>query len=801
MNVINEKLQLIIERLNDDLPDIRKNALEMLFDEVRSTLGTITSEQQDLFDVINILKKYLSNFKDSERQMLNDIISVLSMGSDNESIRNVILYRLDGNITSLEYWGHQYVRQLIFGCCMIRNKEIEAINYLSLIDPIVAYLFKYNCEIEAIDFLLEISGLPEEEICGNNIRPENGTNINKLELIAQYTDNNNFYRIYLYLLELNKFFDLYKLILKITKQFPSMYLVHLIEFELYQEAIDYVKTQTGTVRLQLLYILAKCNIYFQTGISEEEAILTNSHISNYFVETATNLEILQSKKIDYILKGLNIDKVDIAVIANGLIHYGFMRDPIFRRFSGDYNIKSEYLNLLNQCNNKIVTINASMGCIYGFNHVELAKLFTNDLFEVKDLGTILGYAIAGAKSHDRDGSMFQLLSGFLNSTNTKDILIALTGISIVYSGSIGCEFSIIYEKIFPLLNHSNTDVICMSIYTLCSVFYGTARNDLVSICTEIFVEQDLSTSEFYTFAILGIGLLFYKRVDLFDSEEYTGLPKPIQILALGLMHLGSGSPDIVEEIMNNCFAGETEPLNESLGLISIVLVGIGDSLASQMIENQLMSSLLLNNIHIKNVVPSCLALLYASSMKSDIIDFLERSMSTRETNVTSIVALGILAAGTNNSRAMSILSSNFNAMYKDIKASNALIFSQGLINLGKGMLTLSPLVYDKRIIIDKSIIGLLGLITMLLNENYSCFKENSFILYIITQAILPKYVTGITGEIKVGKPVETVGLTGNPNRISGKIVYTSPIILNYDQKAETDVEVETVFIEDILIKK
>ena len=59
MNVINEKLQLIIERLNDDLPDIRKNALEMLFDEVRSTLGTITSEQQDLFDVINILKKYL----------------------------------------------------------------------------------------------------------------------------------------------------------------------------------------------------------------------------------------------------------------------------------------------------------------------------------------------------------------------------------------------------------------------------------------------------------------------------------------------------------------------------------------------------------------------------------------------------------------------------------------------------------------------------------------------------------------------------------------------------------------------
>ena len=117
------------------------------------------------------------------------------------------------------------------------------------------------------------------------------------------------------------------------------------------------------------------------------------------------------------------------------------------------------------------------------------------------------------------------------------------------------------------------------------------------------------------------------------------------------------------------------------------------------------------------------------------------------------------------------------------------------------MLTLSPLVCDKRIIIDKSIIGLLGLITMLLNENYSCFKENSFILYIITQAILPKYVTGITGEIKVGKPVETVGLTGNPNRISGKIVYTSPIILNYDQKAETDVEVETVFIEDILIKK
>ncbi|KAL6122722.1 hypothetical protein NUSPORA_00251 [Nucleospora cyclopteri] len=797
----NEKIGIILERLQDKNSEIQNSALEMLHSEVRAAAGTITKEQQDLFDILNKLKLCVNFMNEANKKHLNDIISVLSVGPEDRDIINVIKYRLLGNITDLENWGHQYVKQLINACVKIRHREVEIFNYSPVVDLIISYLFQHNSEVEAIDFLLEISNLMPKENSEAHKNTAEGTDVNKLDLIVKHIDKDNFERIYEYLIELEKFYPLREMVLEITKCKETRHLIHLLEYNRIPEAVDYVRNiKNPKMRKQCIYILARCNVYF-SGNEEEEFILTNKHIHKFYLNAATSLEIVQSKKIDYILKGLNKDKIDAAAVCNGLIHFGFFRDPLFNRHPEDYNIKKEYITLLNQQQGETTTLNASIGCIQCYEPNKIIESHASSIFEHKDVGAILSVAISSYKNQDIDDSVLNLFSGILGSENPKDVLPCLFGITLIYSGIHGRSKEEAYEKVFPLLNHPSPNVACMAIYAIGVLFTGTGNKDILSICIEVYNELDANKSNFYNFAVLGISLIFYRRPDLAESEEFLNLPKPIKIFSYGMIFVGAGKPNATEEIMNASFTGDAVPFDESLGLLASALTAISDPIATEMVERLLFSSLMLNNPHIKNVVPLCLALLYPSTNKNNIVDFLERSINSREANITSLISLGIIGAGTNSSKILNIMAANFNILYKDVKESSALIYAQGLVNLAKGMCTLNPLVYNNRVINDKSLIGLLSTIFLFLTEDTNFLQNDTYMLYSIVQAISPKYVSGIEGEIKVGKPIETVGLTGNPNKISGVVVHSMPVVLNANEKAETATEVCTDFIEDILVDK
>ena len=182
-----------------------------------------------------------------------------------------------------------------------------------------------------------------------------------------------------------------------------------------------------------------------------------------------------------------------------------------------------------------------------------------------------------------------------------------------------------------------------------------------------------------------------------------------------------------------------------------------------------------------------------------MIDTLERLINSGDSSVNSLIGLGIVGAGTCSSRILRILDSNFCNVYKDSKASASLIYAQGLVNLGKGLCTLSPLCYDRQIILHKSIIGLISTFFVFLEAGI--FRDYPFFLYFITPAVSPKYVAGFEGVVKVGKPVDVVGLVGKPNRISAAIVHSLPVIINENERAESEDDVCTCYIEDIIVKK
>jgi len=786
-------LDTIIARIKDKDSGIQKNALNILHNHVHSVQGTVGSKNQELFDKIDLFMEIAENLEENNKRHLYDMLSVMNLFHSNQ---NILKYRLLGSFTSIEEWGLQYVRQLV--CCILDviYKNLETEDYSPLVEPVSKYLFKHNAEIEAIDFIFETSfvslksGAKQSK---NRLFEHDYTNI-----ILECIDDQNMNRVLLYLEEMDNFYEIEDLMMRLYSsskaQDACKFLVYLIKINKIPAAVEFVKSiSKAPLKKQCLYILARNGIYYESNVPEEQYILSNSFLAENFFAVASSLELLQAQKMEYIFKGLDKEKVEAASIANALVHFAYNRDPVFFPEENDYKVKDDFSQSLKLA--KSISTIASIGLINSYSHEKIFEHSSNLIYEKPNIGAILALAIAAQKHHDLDSGIFDLLCLFLSSDDKIEVLAAMLGISILYSTSNSNKA---YEAIFPLLSSSNIEVALFAIYVLGSIFACSGDEGIISSCLEIY--KDLKKdSTFLNFATLGIALIFMKRPELASSQLFSELDAYTKLLALGLMNLGTGNSAVADEILTEAFTGDTDALLESLGLISSCLVAVGDGISTQLMERISNSSLMLDSQHLRITFPLCLALLYPSNPKMEVIDALEKSLNSGDADVNSLIALGIIGAGTRSARILRVLEINYNNVYKDPKASSALIISQGLVNLGKGLFTLSPFFYDKKIIHNRSIIGLVSTLFSFIDQ--SMFSEYSFLSYFLTSSISSKYVTGYEGFCKVGKPVDIIGLAGNPNKLSATVMHSLPIIVNSNEKAEAEDPVYTPYIEDVLVKK
>jgi len=832
-------IDLIIERIHDSDPDIQLSALESLKKEIKTSQDSIHSRVENIHDFIRDLETCSRSMVDENRRLLYDILSVLEGGE------NALDFKLLGNTTDLKEWGHQYVKKLIY-CILERKNTIE--EYFIFVEPIIEFLFGHNSEIEAIDFIIEIAqpallsafdnkkkffeteikiitdfvqdgGVMDDQQSVSEKEEKEEIMFFKqradakreelLDSIASYVDDNNRDRIRVYLEEMAKFYDLKGILLKVCRYDPSRFVVGLLRYGMTKEAVEFVEgLEDPNHRLQCQYILFRSSVRY-------EASLDGSHLAGTFLRVAKSLEILAPKELDYVFSGLNRDRIDVAAIANGLVHFGFQRDPVFYPQENDFKLKEEHAEQL-KLNKSIATV-ASAGLINAFSSGRIAEEFADEIYGTPEIGAVLAMSLAFHR-FSGDDSILDLLASFVNSERVDEVIAALTGIAIVYTNT---HHSPVYDLVLPLLSSPHSDICHFAIYVLGAVFAGDL--DVFEPCSNIYKELK-PESNFANFSVLGIALFFYRHYEEESSDlvvsALAALDKHTRILALGFMFLGTGDSSVIDRILSETFVGEIDALLESLGLISCCLIGIGDSVAIQLIERICTSSLLLDSPHLRNIVPLCIALLYISNPKIEIIDFLEKTINSGECNVNSLVSLGIVCAGTCSSRASQILDSNFGHVYKDPKASIALILTQGMVDLGKGMCTLSPLAYNNSVIMKKNMISMVS--TLFLFIEFGIMKDYPFLYYLITNAISTKYITAmpsvedskavdinnettedeyVEGSIKIGRPVDVVGKAGKPNRLSAIVTHSMPVVLNTNELAETEDEVYTSYVEDILIRK
>lgn len=242
---------------------------------------------------------------------------------------------------------------------------------------------------------------------------------------------------------------------------------------------------------------------------------------------------------------------------------------------------------------------------------------------------------------------------------------------------------------------------------------------------------------------------------------------------------------------------------KAVAVIGIGLVALGEGMGTEMTKRSVIHLLLADTVSRgpvemsgRRAVPLVFALLSTSDPHISVVENLNRFAhdSDAATASTAILALGLVGAGTQNARVVSRLSS-LAAYYKKPSQSSLLFavrLAQSLCAMGKGNLTLSPLQNDRRLISPTALMGLLGLLHSALDMEKTLLERYHFMFYAITPSISPRMMVVVDEnmevipevQVRVGAPVDTVALPGNPRTITGFQTQKTPILLGVQEKIE-----------------
>jgi 26S proteasome regulatory subunit N1 len=177
----------MVAALYDKDPEIRRNAYNMIRNEVTTSTSSMTSIPKPLkflrehFEAIKDFTNKLDN--DNEfKLMLNDLLAMLVMIAPNTT-ETSLSYILTGSKKNITQWGLEFVRNLSgdigneFVNRLDTGRDVD--DLISLVNVIVPYLIEAHSESEAVDILLEVE---------------------KLDSIMDFVNQNNYKRTCLYLL-------------------------------------------------------------------------------------------------------------------------------------------------------------------------------------------------------------------------------------------------------------------------------------------------------------------------------------------------------------------------------------------------------------------------------------------------------------------------------------------------------------------------------------------------------------------------------------------------------------------------
>merc|ERR1712217_424687 len=171
-----------------------------------------------------------------------------------------------------------------------------------------------------------------------------------------------------------------------------------------------------------------------------------------------------------------------------------------------------------------------------------------------------------------------------------------------------------------------------------------------------------------------------------------------------------------------------------------------------------------------------------------------------------------IGAGTNNARLAGLLRQLAAYYAKDSDALFMVRIAQGLLYMGKGLMTINPFFSD-RFLLDPIALGSLSVLAhSVLHLKNTILGKSHYLLFNIVPAMHPRWLITLDEDLKelkvpvrVGQAVDITGQAGRPKQITGFQTRTTPVLLNYMDRAELATEeylpVAAVMEDFVILKK
>lgn len=723
---------------------------------------------------------------------------------------------------NLGCWGHEYVRSLAGEIGQEYNKRVidgadpetdDAFSdLLGMVDVIVPFHISHNAEAEAVDLLIEVQRLEK---------------LKDLDSI----DEKNYSRICLYLIktadfmsdpeDLAEMLDIaYHLYVRQEQYFDALRAALRSGNE---EAIPelFASCDDSLIRKQMSLLLGRHRVNYEIDEADDaeelNELIGNAHISEQFLKLAQDLDVMEAKTPEDIYKshlaetggfsrrresgGVQVDsaRANLAsTFVNAFVNAGFCQDKLMVPDS-EWLYKNRHHGMMSAA--------ASLGSILLWNIEEGLTQIDKYLYSSEEYvkaGAALAVGILSTGIRNDADPALALLSEHLEGDSHIMKCAACTGLGIAYAGS-GREDVI--ELLTVIIESEKTGAEAMLETSLAAlalgmICVGKCNEEVGSALVQKLMEasdEDLDHSH-VRYLCLGLGLLYLGKMEKADAmleavktvEHKIG--KYAAVLLDTLAYAGSGNVLKVQEMLHHCAEHLTEDAEHQMAaVIGIGLITMGEDTGSEMALRTFDHLLHYCELPIKRAVPLALAILHVSNPEFTVIDQLSRLSHDPDPEIAqnAILAMGLVSAGTNNSRVAGLLRQLSEFYSKEFSHVFCVRIAQALLHMGKGLLTLNPLHSDRMLTCAPALGALLTIVHSGVDLKSTILDKSHFLLYYLTCAMNPRMLITVNEDLtwrpvtaRVGQAVETVGQAGKPKSITGFQTHTTPVLLQSKERAE-----------------